>query len=226
MIVALPQQGNYETLHFSIYLKHFSTMKTVLKIGALRPPELIQKARQIVISMTGNTNFTTPSPTLANITSAANAAEAAYEAALDGGHTLKVIAHAKEKILRNALVLLAAYVESASQGDEVKILSSGMSVKAHATPPVLPGQPVIIRASAGIHSGEVQVHIQRVPHAVSYNAEVSIGDGGVWTLAGSFTKTRFILNGFTPHTTIQVRVTALGATGLGQVSDAATADVR
>lgn len=201
-------------------------MKTVLKISHLPVPDLIQRARQIVVQMTGNANFTTPSPTLANITGAANAAETAYEAALDGGKTLKAVARAKEQVLRNLLTLLASYVDNVSQGDTIKILSSGMFVKSPATAHVVPAQPVIVKAVPGVHSGEVRIRVNRVAHANTYKVEANIGDGGVWQLAGIFTQSKMVIDSFTPHSVIRVRVTAIGPGGTSQVSDDAEAVVR
>jgi len=46
-----------------------------VKVGAdkLPVPDKIQFARQVVIDMTGNANFTTPAPSLASVTTAVTA---------------------------------------------------------------------------------------------------------------------------------------------------------
>jgi hypothetical protein len=52
--------------------------KTKLGLGTLSVTHKVELARQIVIKMTGNANFTTPVPALAAITTAANSAETAF----------------------------------------------------------------------------------------------------------------------------------------------------
>lgn len=89
----------------------------------------IQKAREIVQKLTGNPDFPTVNPTLAVLTAAINALETAFEAAADGGKTLKAKMHAKEKILVDLMVLLEESVGTISGGDEQKILSTGFGVK-------------------------------------------------------------------------------------------------
>ena len=89
----------------------------------------IQKGREVITHMTGNTNFTTPNPTLAVITAAINGLETASEAAADGGKALKANMRAKEKILNDLMVQLEEYISNVCAGDEQKILSSGMGVK-------------------------------------------------------------------------------------------------
>ena len=50
----------------------------VLKLAKMPIPQKVAKARFIVTSMTGNVSFTTPSPTLAVITTNINTLETAY----------------------------------------------------------------------------------------------------------------------------------------------------
>jgi hypothetical protein len=89
----------------------------------------IQKAREIVVKLTGNVNFPSPNPTLPVMTTAINTLETAFEAAADGGKSLKANMRAKEKILDDFIILLQEYVGNASGGDEQKILSTGFNVK-------------------------------------------------------------------------------------------------
>ena len=89
----------------------------------------IQKARELVTHMTNNSNFSSPNPTLQTVTTAINALETAYEAALDGGKTLKSIMRRKLIILNDLISQLKDYISNVSAGDELKILSSGLQVK-------------------------------------------------------------------------------------------------
>jgi len=99
--------------------------------------------------MTGNTNYTTPNPTLTVVTTAINALETAFEAAADGGKVLKAAVRAKEKILDDLMSQLMEYVANASGGDEQKILSAGFDVKSSSLRSKR--MPSIV---AGINTGE------------------------------------------------------------------------
>ena len=103
--------------------------KPQLDFSKLNIPGKIQKAREIVIKLTGNANFPSPNPTLPVLTAAINALEIAYEAADDGGKTLKSVMKAKEKILIDYIIMLEGYITSASGGDEQKIQSAGFGVR-------------------------------------------------------------------------------------------------
>lgn len=105
-----------------------------LKLSKQTVPTKIENARHYVTVMTGNPNFTTPSPTLASITTAVNALETAYNAALGGGKVLTATMHDKEAILDNLLTQLGHYVEGVANGSETIILSAGMTVKASTGP--------------------------------------------------------------------------------------------
>ena len=103
--------------------------KIVFVFSVLSVPLKIQKAREIVLRLTGNVNFPTVNPTLAVIIAAINALETAWEAAADGGHILKAKMKAREQELVDIMLLLASYITNASSGDEQKILSAGFDVK-------------------------------------------------------------------------------------------------
>lgn len=107
--------------------------QVALKLSTLSIAKKIEKSRFIVVSMTGNANFTTPIPPLASITLNINALEAAHIAALGGGTDDTANMHAKELLLDLSLKLLAAYVEGTANPNpitaEAVILSSGMMLK-------------------------------------------------------------------------------------------------
>ena len=103
--------------------------KIVFVFSILSVPLKIQKAREIVLRLTGNVYFTNPSPTLAIIIAAINALETAWEAAADGGKILRAKMKVREQELVDLMLLLENYVANASGGDEQKILSAGFDIK-------------------------------------------------------------------------------------------------
>ena len=130
-------------------------MKARISLGLskLSVPEKIEKARHIVTAMTGNANFTTPLPTLANVSTAINTLETAYNAAQGAGPAQTSIMRDKETILDNLLSQLANYVEIAANGSEAIVLSSGMQLRGKG------GRPTSgFTVEDGEHSGELVLH--------------------------------------------------------------------
>jgi len=194
-----------------------------IKIGftGLNVPQQIERARLIVTSMTGNTNYTTPSPALAQITTAANALETAYNEAT-GRDKNKVIAR---NLRRKELLFLisqeAAYVQEASGGDEEKILSSGFDVRGASTPHSdTAGEVTNVRLSDGSVSGKIRIDWDRADNAVMH--VVMASKDSDFTNAepkGVTTKTRKEIGGYDAGTRVWVRVIALGREAWGTPSE-------
>ncbi len=107
--------------------------KIRLNLRSLTIPQKVAKAQQIVTSLTGNVSFPTPSPALANITSAANELKTAADDVQAVTQTRKEkvsIQNSREDTLDQLLTQLAGYVESVAGNNEQMILSAGMDVRA------------------------------------------------------------------------------------------------
>lgn len=203
--------------------------KTKLELGKLTVTQKIELARQIVVKMTGNAAFTTPAPALAAITTAATAAETAFNDAASARLTAQqktLVQNTNEDALAALLTQLAAYVESASAGDEGKILSAGMGVRAARSAPTAPQQVLALAATEGDHEGTIDLAWDPVAGAVSYSIELSTTSGtGPWTVSRVATKSSATVEGPPPLTSGQrawFRVAAVGAAGQGPWSDPAT----
>ena len=99
-----------------------------VKIGmkGLTVPEQIERARLIVTNMTGNADYTTPSPALTVISTAADALETAYNESRNRDKVKVALMRMRRKELLYVINQLGAYVQQASGGDEEKIFSSGL----------------------------------------------------------------------------------------------------
>ena len=94
---------------------------------------LVTDAQTIVIALTNNPSYPTPSPTLASITTAINDFATAIANAANGGKELTAIKNAKREALCALLRQLASYVHVACGGVLAALLSSGFPIqKAHA----------------------------------------------------------------------------------------------
>jgi hypothetical protein len=118
-------------------------------------------------------------------------------------------------------VILAAYVQEASAGDEEKILSSGFFVRRAATPPSdTAGQVHDVRLRDGSNFGKVLVSSDAADDAIIYILEASLtADFADFEMLGNTTKTTKELGGFTVGVTAFIRMTALGRERAGLKSD-------
>src|SRR5437763_365170 len=171
--------------------------KTRPNLGSLTIAEKTAKAQQIVAALTGNASFPTPSPALANITSAANELKTASDDVLvvrQSGKEKTAVQNQKEDALNQLLTQCAAYVESVAGNNEQLILSAGLDMRAAAvsnTDP--PNQPQALTATAGDHDGEIDLSWDTVGGAKSYVVEKS-GDPvtpTTWSHAGVSTRSNY-----------------------------------
>jgi hypothetical protein len=124
-----------------------------LNLYKLNVPEKIEAGRLYILTMTGNADFLSPTPSLATITTSVDALESAYIRARNGGTEQTSIMYDCEEVLDKQLIQLAAYVEYIANGNETIILSAGMQVKKKGG-----RSPYILDATNGRHTGEVILH--------------------------------------------------------------------
>jgi hypothetical protein len=201
--------------------------KIKLNLRNLDVSEKLQFARQIVSGMSGNPNFPTPDPALTLVTAAADSLESAYNEANVAKQNATARASTQddtESALDAVLMKLANYVENASDGDETKILSAGMSVRAKPTPIGALAMPSNLAATAGDKEGEIDLSWDRVTGAKSYIIEMCpepITPTG-WKQVTVSTKSGFTVTGLTSGAKYWFRVLGIGAAGQGPWSDPAT----
>jgi hypothetical protein len=193
--------------------------KIKLNLSTLTIPEKIARSQQIVASLTGNANFTTPHPTLAQVTTAINELETANNAAQAARQEAKartVAQNNKEEALDRILTQLVAYVESVAADDEELILSAGMNVRAaNASVSSAPSAPPSLTATAGDHDGEIDLSWDTVRGARSYVIERSADPPTEtsWTHAAISTRSQTTIEDLTSGTRYWFRVAAVTATG-------------
>ena len=202
-----------------------------VKIGfsGLSVPEQIERGRLIIGKMTGNANYTTPSPTLVVVGGAADALETAYNASR--GHDKELVALMKLRRIDLLFVIgqLAAYVQLTSDGDEEKILSSGFSVRsARVIHPDIAGPVFNVQLTDGSNSGKIKVTWDEASDAVIYILEgsTSIDFPGNDNVLGCTTRTQKEIGGLTPGTRYWIKVRALGKEEGGPESEAISILVR
>ena len=121
--------------------------------------------------MTGKTNYPTPSPTLAVITTSVNAFEIAVHDALDGGKIAIVTRNAARAELLALLRQLAAYVTGNCKTELAILIGSGFNaVKTPSPAGVLPAPQDLRLDYTGI-SGELLLRFRRVYNAANYTVQ-------------------------------------------------------
>ncbi len=197
--------------------------KVILNFSRLSIPEKIQKVRTVLGLMTGNTNFANPNPTLDDIDAAVNLLESSHEAAQDGSKTKKALMRIHEDSVDALMSKLVAYVQDISNGDEAIIQSSGMGVKAKATPPKDLEAPTALKASPRSNSGEAELKWKSVKGAKSYLIEFTTtpNESATWDMLDTCTKAKHIATGIQSVSAVWFRVAAVGPKGKSQWSDPA-----
>ncbi len=96
-------------------------------------PQQTVFADKVIASLTGNTAFPSPYPTVAMLTTKNADLKAAIASASLGGLDTTADVYAKQRELLRNLKAIAAYVEFESNTNEVTALSSGFDLKQSAT---------------------------------------------------------------------------------------------
>jgi hypothetical protein len=201
--------------------------KVKLNIKSLPDAQIIQQCTNIKTAMTGNANFTTPVPALAAFTTLINTAQTKLTASENAQTAAKQATADKDTAivaLLAAATQLATYVDLTANGDEAKILSAGMQVRATATPSTPPATVMDLFITAGDSAGEVDLQWDPVNSAKSYEVQTSPEPmtASSWSPQATVTKSRTAVTGLTSGQRVWARVRAVNPAGLGPWSDPAT----
>lgn len=179
----------------------------------------------VLAAMTGNANFATPLPPLADITTQQTAFKTALAAQKAAKTALAEATSAKDAArdaLETVVTHLANYVEIAAAGDETKILSAGLQVRTPGTPVGNVAAPSDLAATAGDNEGEIELSCDPVSGASSYEWQCRLHEGSPpWQAVKTSTNSRITATGLTPGALYAFRARAIGAAGPGPWSDEA-----
>ena len=192
-----------------------------LNLRSLSIPEKLARAQQIVAALTDNPNFTSPHPTLAQVTAAIEELEAASRAAQAARQEAKArtaAQNAKDEALDQTLTQLVAYVESIAGSDDELIMSAGLDVRAASGPvhsTLSPSISISLTATAGDHDGEIDLSWDTVRGARSYVVQRSPDPPSepTWIHSGVSTRSRTTVEGLNSGTRYWFRVAAITTSG-------------
>ena len=174
----------------------------------------LQASRDIVTAMTGNINYTTAFPALADITTALDDLQAKITAAAGRDRMAMAARNAAWETAKSLIRQLANYVQAHCQNDLDILLSSGFT--ATKTPaPIGPLEPPenlkIVYLSV---SGTVELRMTAVRGVRGgYPIEQSEGPDGPWIPIVISSKSRALISNLTPGKSYRLRAAAIGAKG-------------
>ena len=198
--------------------------KVKLGLKGMPIPDKIALATRIVAAMTGNPNFATPNPALADITAKTTALQTSYNDALTKRQEAKAATDLQaddEKEFDRSLMLESLYVENESAGDDQKISSAGMNIRNIAAPIGQLPAPMNLYAEAGNNDGQIDLNWEPVRGARSYVVEITT-DANVptsWKHKTNVTESSAAITGLTSGGKFWFRVAGVGAAGQGPFSD-------
>jgi hypothetical protein len=197
--------------------------KVSLKLSRRSVPNKIEFAGIIVLQVTANPFFTTPSPTLANITNATAVLDAAYKKAQVGGPKDTEDMYAKELLLDKLLTAIGSYVEYTANlnpaNAETIILSAGLAVKTKSTINI-----PILSADKGNLPNSVKLRRKSEKPRVAYKWQYSADPFSEtsWVHAGDSTIASFEINGLEPMKRYWFRVAVVKGSSQGEFTDPVT----
>jgi hypothetical protein len=193
--------------------------KPALNFSRLSIGARILRIRQIVKATTGNSVYTTPSPTLATITAAVDQLEDDQLALKTSGSSATTIRNAQNKFVMGLMNEFVAYVTLESGGDQIKIESTSLAIK---KPPKRLGkmpQVTDLGGITGICPGDVILKWKLVKGKRYYFIQKSADGMTNWKNEGEpCTKAKATITGLVTETASYFRVAAGNILGLGQYS--------
>ena len=127
----------------------------------------------------------------------------------------------------NALNNLAAFTESATEGDPTKITSTGFDVRGAATPKPPLGAPTDVLAQTNGSPGVTKLTWKPLDgvrlYIIQQNPNPTVENG--WTQVATSTKARIATNGVAPGSVMWYRVAGVDSTGQGPWSAPASRPV-
>jgi hypothetical protein len=201
--------------------------QVVLNLQGLSVPDKIEKVRGNIKSMTGNEHFPEAKEQLARTSAVANKLEKSYTEAIEArgiSVTKTAIMNQDEDEFDREYSALGHHVEGASKGDEAKIKSAAMDVKAAATPIGIPQRPEGLKANEGLKNGDLDLKWKPVRGSRTYLVRMTdtIAKMDSWKQVAIVTKSSALIEGLVSGTQFWFQVCAVGAAGQGPWSDPTT----
>ncbi len=190
-----------------------SLVKVIVSFSRLRDDDLDTKSQVIINSLTGNTDFPNPVPTLAEIAASREAYVDALTANETGGKQETLRKNLARKDLEKQLGLLGLYVQANCKENELIALSSGFDIQKSRAPIGILAKPNNFKVENGPLAGSLQASLDKIEGAKSYLFEITktpVTEDSIWRPELSTTKTILIEN-LVAGTQYAIRVAGVGS---------------
>ena len=182
--------------------------------------DFLGKVRYIVGQMTGRTEFPTPDPSLASVTTLANEFEQAIQDAEAGGSVEKSVRDSKKEGLITTMHNLGDYVLFQAKQDRIVVELSGFDIAKAPTPQPPIEKPEGLSLTDGVNAGDILLAFKKVKGSKSYLYQISPDptDETKWvSMHGTIRKNLF--TGLESGKRYYVRVVAIGTNSQAVYSD-------
>lgn len=189
-----------------------SVIRIIISFTKLRDDDLDTKSLVIINSLTGNTNFPTPQPSLAEIAASRNAYINALSANETGGKQQTLVKNEARKDLEAKLRLLGLYVQANCNNNEVIAQGSGFDIQKSRAPIGILERPSNFKVENGPASGTLIASSDKVDGAKSYVYQITtapVSNTSIWQTEFASTKTHMFV-GLTPGTQYAVKMAGIG----------------
>ena len=198
-------------------------------VCALRLPTaiglLVSFVRAVILAMTGNPHFPSPSPPLATVDAALSAlekAQAAVAARVKGSVEQRDASRAALVVLLDTLRTYVQGVGDANPAIAAEIIqSAGFSVRKTGAP-----HKRVFSAVQGTTPGSIKVVAPSAANRASYDWEYSVDGGKTWQLAPSTLQAKTVITGFATGSIVSLRYRGTTKTGEGEWSPVISVVVR
>lgn len=189
-----------------------SVLRVITGFSRLRDEELDTLAQSVIEKMTGNANFATPNPPLAEVTTALTEYQLALAQAQNGGTEKTALKRFKRNKLEALLIALGTYVQTTAKSQDYLIISSGFTPFKTRTPRGLLDKPRDFSVETGPNPGSVVLSVRKVNGADKYlfeHAHAPITETTQWTVDIRSSR-NFTVEGLTSGEQYAFRVTGIG----------------
>lgn len=199
--------------------KHMEKVKAGLR--GLSAAQKVFKAQLVLDNMSGNPHYPNPEPSMAELENALIELREADFGAEDRGRRACLRKSLAVEVMDQFLSRLAAYANSAAQGDATKLLTSGFHLVQRGVELSALEPPGSLASRFVRTSGVVHLVWWKVPGARMYELEIARTNGveeKVWQRLKLTSKPEHLANGLEPNTTHAFRVRAIGTQAEGPYS--------
>ncbi len=192
-----------------------------LDLNNLNAAKVAERLSIYKTMLTGNPDFPTTSPSVAELDTALGQLTALMVSASNGDRLQIELRDQKQKECEDMIRQLGYDIQHQSHGDSEKIHSAGFETRKGKSPSELPAQAQGLKAKLGVFPGTIKLRWRAVKLRSGYVVQMTTtpADSNSWSTIHKGGKVTFEVTGLQPATVYYFRVFAFNSLGDGPVSD-------